>query len=242
MDASGASDESVLPWRTEKSCGPDASTLASSLQASRLASDGDKKARSPGRSRRKPLKPLRREGRTASAEPVCSCALSLPFLHARPRVQRAPGFPCALVCEEGVKKQQTSGAIARRDREVSAVSAVETASALRSDPAEVNPLLRWSRALGCGEMDCFAASRNDGGPTRQPPPKVSGITINYSPKPPAKPPVARANGDAVGSSTDRRRCCPKRRRTSAGHLNPSGDDPCPSVLHFSPPPPSARWP
>ena len=37
--------------------------------------DGGKKARSPGRARRKPLKPLRREGRTASAEPVCSCAL-----------------------------------------------------------------------------------------------------------------------------------------------------------------------
>ncbi len=41
-------------------------------------------------------KPLRREGRTASAEPVCSCAFSLCFLHARPRVQRAPGLPCAL--------------------------------------------------------------------------------------------------------------------------------------------------
>jgi hypothetical protein len=40
-----------------------------------LGSDGDKKARSPGRARRKPLKPLRRECRTASAEPVCSCAL-----------------------------------------------------------------------------------------------------------------------------------------------------------------------
>ena len=25
-------------------------------------------------------------------------------------------------------------------------------------------------------------------------------------------------------------------------LNPSGDDPCPSVLYFFPPPPSARWP
>ena len=41
-------------------------------------------------------KPLRREGRIASAEPVCSCAFSLCTMHARPRVQRAPGFPYAL--------------------------------------------------------------------------------------------------------------------------------------------------
>jgi hypothetical protein len=61
-----------------------------------LRGDGDNKARSPGRARRKPLKPLRREGRTASAEPVCSCAFALCILHMRPRVQRAPGLPCAL--------------------------------------------------------------------------------------------------------------------------------------------------
>src|SRR5712664_2759529 len=54
--------------RTAKSCGPDAPTLASSLR-SRVgptglrqdisACDGGKRARSPGRARRKPLKPLR---------------------------------------------------------------------------------------------------------------------------------------------------------------------------------------
>ncbi|WP_423960993.1 hypothetical protein, partial [Bradyrhizobium sp.] len=45
-------------------------------------------------------KPLRRECRSVSAEPVCSCALLLLFLlHARPRVQRAPGIPCALDLE-----------------------------------------------------------------------------------------------------------------------------------------------
>jgi len=31
-----------------------------------------------------------------SAGPVCSCAHSLVQLHTRPRVQRAPGFPCDL--------------------------------------------------------------------------------------------------------------------------------------------------
>src|SRR4029079_2993693 len=61
--------------RTAKSCGPDASTLASSFAEAKSArpgadqpdsqDDGDKKARSPGRSRSKPLKPLRGECRLA---------------------------------------------------------------------------------------------------------------------------------------------------------------------------------
>jgi hypothetical protein len=82
-----ADGEVVWSWRPDagaKLCGDD------------LRSDGGKRARSPGRARRKPLKPLRREGRIASAEPVCSCAFSYVHLHTRPRVQRAPGFPCAL--------------------------------------------------------------------------------------------------------------------------------------------------
>ena len=59
VDAGGASDEGA-GLRTAKSCGPDASTLASSSrEAKLLGGDGDKKARSPGRARRKPLKPLR---------------------------------------------------------------------------------------------------------------------------------------------------------------------------------------
>ena len=40
-------------------------------------------------------KPLCRGCPGASAEPVCSCAHLLP-LRMRPRVQRAPGIPCAL--------------------------------------------------------------------------------------------------------------------------------------------------
>ena len=55
--------------RTAKSCGPDAPTLASSSRMlcrpyrartkRQSANDGGKRARSPGRARRKPLKPLR---------------------------------------------------------------------------------------------------------------------------------------------------------------------------------------
>jgi len=56
MDAGGAFDEWC--WtRTAKSCGLDASTLASSFAMKQ--SDGDNQARSPERARRKPLKPLR---------------------------------------------------------------------------------------------------------------------------------------------------------------------------------------
>jgi hypothetical protein len=45
------------------------------------AYDGDKKARSPGRARRKPLKPLRRECRVISAEPVVSNSCAYFFAH-----------------------------------------------------------------------------------------------------------------------------------------------------------------
>src|ERR1700689_5279677 len=59
MDAGGATDESAY-LRTAKSCGPDAPTLASSSRgAELLGGEGGNKARSPGRARRKPLKPLR---------------------------------------------------------------------------------------------------------------------------------------------------------------------------------------
>jgi hypothetical protein len=57
MDASGATDESVI-LRTAKSCGPDASMVGVKL-ADLSAGDGDNKARSPGRVRGRPLKPLR---------------------------------------------------------------------------------------------------------------------------------------------------------------------------------------
>jgi hypothetical protein len=62
MDADGAIDERRLR-RTAKSCGPDTPTLVSSWRKTISAGDGGKRARSPGRARRKPLKPLRREGR-----------------------------------------------------------------------------------------------------------------------------------------------------------------------------------
>ncbi len=51
-------------------------------------------------------KPPRRESRIASAGPVCSCAFFRAFVHTRPRVQRASGFPCALLFSEGDNRRK----------------------------------------------------------------------------------------------------------------------------------------
>src|SRR3954466_15319565 len=60
--------------RTAKSGGPDAPTLASSSRKTVIADDGGKRARSPGRARRKPLKPLRGECRAISGVTVVTNA------------------------------------------------------------------------------------------------------------------------------------------------------------------------
>ena len=59
------------------------------------ASDGDKKARSPGRSRRKPLKPLRAgmPGDFRCDRCEYSCAFLTTISHTRLRVHWAPGIP-----------------------------------------------------------------------------------------------------------------------------------------------------
>ena len=90
--------------RTAKSCGPDAPTLASSFaeacRPNRVRTflnprdDGGKRARSPGRARHKPLKPLRRECRVFRG--TCGDYRVLTTIAHGLRVHRAPGFPCAL--------------------------------------------------------------------------------------------------------------------------------------------------
>src|SRR5579872_2335732 len=61
-----------------------------------LAGDGDKKARSPGRARRKPLKPIVQGRPDRSGGPVVTTLVSLLFSDARLRVRQASGFPRAL--------------------------------------------------------------------------------------------------------------------------------------------------
>jgi hypothetical protein len=66
------------------------------------ADDGDNKARSPRRARRKPLKPLRREGRTVRR--TCGDYTRVLFHFARETngCLLAPGFPCALRFASGL--------------------------------------------------------------------------------------------------------------------------------------------
>src|SRR3981189_3758991 len=76
-------------------------------------------ARKPGHRGERGIsrKPPRRESRIASAEPVCSCAFLFALLHTRPRVQRAPGFPCALSSSRGWELTQSSGEQRRENAE-----------------------------------------------------------------------------------------------------------------------------
>ena len=77
----------ALAKRTAKSCGPDIPTLISSLQVDDLASDGGKKARSPGRARRKPLKPFAQGVPDRFGVPVVTMLVCLHFSHTRLRVR-----------------------------------------------------------------------------------------------------------------------------------------------------------
>src|SRR3954466_13669676 len=99
MDANDAADERCRT-RTAKSCGPDASTLASSF--AQKQGDGDKKARSPGRSRRKLLKPLRAGMPGCSGEPTVttSCAL-YPFCTRDCGCIKRPAFPTPFLGKGG---------------------------------------------------------------------------------------------------------------------------------------------
>ena len=103
------------PTRTAKPCGPDAPTLASSSREY-LACDGGKKAGHRGEHEIS-RKPLRRESRIASAGPVCSCAFFCAFVHTRSRVQRASGFPCALLFFQRVATEAKLGRNPRRENE-----------------------------------------------------------------------------------------------------------------------------
>jgi hypothetical protein len=110
--------------RTAKSCGPDAPTLASSSRmASRpyraqtshtSADDGGKKSPVTGESAKEAVKTIAcgNAGRFRCTR-CYSCAFYQYKVHTRPRVQRAPGIPHALL---GAKDSSTARAhrVARR--------------------------------------------------------------------------------------------------------------------------------
>jgi hypothetical protein len=96
----------TTPKRTAKPCGPDARCWRQ-VRGGFVSPTGSGKTVNPlttvtRRIRRRgehgiSRKTIAQGRRIASAEPVCSCAFSfVHVLHTRPRVQRAPGFPCAL--------------------------------------------------------------------------------------------------------------------------------------------------
>src|ERR1700731_2952871 len=61
------------------------------------ADDGGKKARSPGRARNKPVNHCAGKAGLPPLDLYARVRFFCAFLHTRPRVQRAPGFPCALL-------------------------------------------------------------------------------------------------------------------------------------------------
>jgi hypothetical protein len=81
----------LMQLRTAKSCGPGLPTLRPSSCAYEARERRGKKARSPRRARRTPLKPLRGEGRM-----TCGDCRQLFFLLAGHGCGQPPGLPCAL--------------------------------------------------------------------------------------------------------------------------------------------------
>jgi hypothetical protein len=94
--------------------GDDASHRTEVLSPSHHTGDGGNKARSPGRARSKPLKPLRREGRMIRSHlwRLHPCAF---LLRTGLRVRRAPGLPCAL-CIRGARASRITRTRQRRGK------------------------------------------------------------------------------------------------------------------------------
>src|SRR2546430_3423247 len=141
--------------RTAKSCGPDAPTLVSRLRMlcrpyrvrmqCKFANDGGKRARSPGRARRKPLKPLRAGTSGDSGVLVVTRVRSTTTKCTRDRgCNGHPAFPTPSL---GGRFTNASGAWRREDEGVSGIRV----PSLRGAKRRSNPYFL------CGEMDCFAS-------------------------------------------------------------------------------------
>jgi hypothetical protein len=139
--------------RTVKSCGPDASTPASSWRNAISANDSDKKARSLGRARRNPLKPFACGNAGCSGEP--RGVLTRMLFHFACEAAGATGTrrsPRPLFFE--VSGWQDSGATRRGIAELW----LRLATSLRGAKRRSNPIFAFPAA----RMDCFARARNDG--------------------------------------------------------------------------------
>jgi hypothetical protein len=100
------------------------------------AYDGGKKARSPGRARRKPLKPLRRECRNDFGEPVATTLVC--FFHFARGAMGAAGTRHSLrPLFHGRSVRASLGRFASREREVVSTSIVVPANAGTHTPCWV---------------------------------------------------------------------------------------------------------
>ena len=150
----------TISTRTAKSCGPDTPTLVSSSQGD-LAGDGGKKARSPGRVRRTPLKPLRREGRMFGQ--ACGDCRQLFLLLAGHGCGRHLAFP-APSCFEGTRMKHNSGA-SRRENAASCLIRSFRGATSGAGPKSINHVLgfkdlRADTRAGmtmCGSIDTSCA-------------------------------------------------------------------------------------
>src|ERR1700723_1929268 len=96
VDVCGASDECAGCGRRSRVVLMPRRWHQVATMLTHCAGDGDKQARSPGRARRNPSKPLRGECRAFSGVTVVTTLVCFFTLHTRLRAHRAPGIPCAL--------------------------------------------------------------------------------------------------------------------------------------------------
>jgi hypothetical protein len=151
--------------RTAKSCGPDAPTLASSsrsrvgptgLRQDLSAGDGGKPARSPGRARRKPLKPLRAGTSGDSGVLVVTRVRSTNTKCTRGRgCNGHPAFPTPSFWAEDSCTPRAHRA-ARSRTCVWILRHCERSEAIHLSFLVLYGLLRCARNDGAAAMDCFA--------------------------------------------------------------------------------------
>ena len=180
--------------------------------------DGGKRARSPGRARRKPLKPLRGECRAISGVTVVTNACAFYTTHAAAARTGRPAFPAPSDFRERIFMANLAW-IARRDREAVAES-VWLFEIESSVSASFLHLSRGERSRASCERVRGYSLTLDRNPSPQPSPKGRGSS--FSPLQPAsKPGPGFQSPPTAGGMTFVRHSMQLRRTSNA--LPQSGD-------------------
>jgi hypothetical protein len=120
------------------------------------AGNGGKKARSPGRARSKPLKPIAQGRPGISGEPVVTCLRAFYFCTQGCGCAEAPGFPCALSLRG--MNDQSSGRGCRGDADSCLLTCPGRCAARERCAADPGPMSMPIRSRLC-EAALHAASR-----------------------------------------------------------------------------------